>query len=122
MPEGTWKINKFLTSKIAQPIQATFFNVALHTLYNSSEGVARAFFERINTADMLGKNYANLAHVHSFIQLLAATTQKEERYETKTLRLSLGDVPKSPNNGRNLGLTEVRSEIFDVKNLSALPN
>ena len=70
---------------------------------------------------MLGKNYVNLAHVHSFTQLLATTTQTEERYETKTLRQSLGDVLKSPNNGRNLGLTGIQSEIFDVKNLSALP-
>ena len=64
---------------------------------------------------MLSKNSVILTRVHSFTRILAATTQPEERYEAKTLHLSLDDVPKTPYNGRNLGLIGVQSEIFDIK-------
>ena len=42
------------------------FNAELYTLYNSCEGLARAFLERINTADAICKNCVILTHVHSF--------------------------------------------------------
>ena len=45
---------KVLTS-IAEPIQVLFFNTALHTVYNSCEGLTRAFEDRIIIGDVLGK-------------------------------------------------------------------
>ena len=49
VPEGMWKII-ILTSKIAQSIQVTFFNAALHTLYNSCKQLTETL------ADVLAKN------------------------------------------------------------------
>ena len=63
-----WKVIIFdIVKNITQPIQVMCFNAELHTLYNSCEGLARAFLERINT---VSKNRVILTCIHSFTRYL----------------------------------------------------